>query len=191
MPNPFLTKPNQTYQNHILTSLLSQGTYLGTLSQVNHLDLVGWVNTARYKWAEMMGKEIKFRPATFYLGIADMLAREVEGQGEEGEDGVEASKAGAGVQVEGGSGPGATSRASDAPETQTRTRSSDARAQMAASLAEAGAEVYNADAHAHNVHSSLIFDADANGKDGELRPTAEPLKPKEPAVPPPVLRQKY
>ncbi len=27
----------------------------------------------------MMGKEIKFRPATFYLGIADMLAREVEG----------------------------------------------------------------------------------------------------------------
>ncbi|KJA25859.1 hypothetical protein HYPSUDRAFT_386843 [Hypholoma sublateritium FD-334 SS-4] len=57
------------------------GTYLGTLSQVNHLDLVGWVNTARYKWAEMMGKEIKFRPATFYLGIADMLAREVEGQG--------------------------------------------------------------------------------------------------------------
>lgn len=56
------------------------GTYLGTLSQVNHLDLVGWVNTARYKWAEMMGKEIKFRPATFYLGIADMLAREVEAQ---------------------------------------------------------------------------------------------------------------
>lgn len=27
-----------------------------------------------------MGKEIKFRPATFYLGIADMLAKEVEGQ---------------------------------------------------------------------------------------------------------------
>jgi triacylglycerol lipase len=29
-----------------------------------------------------MGKEIKFRPATFYLGIADMLAKEVEGQEE-------------------------------------------------------------------------------------------------------------
>ena len=57
------------------------GTYLGTLSHVNHLDLVGWVNTARYKWAEITGREIKFRPATFYLGIADMLAREVEGQG--------------------------------------------------------------------------------------------------------------
>ncbi|EAU92719.1 triacylglycerol lipase [Coprinopsis cinerea okayama7 len=55
------------------------GTYLGTLSQVNHLDLVGWINEARYKWAEIMGKEIKFRPATFYLGIVDMLAKEVEG----------------------------------------------------------------------------------------------------------------
>jgi hypothetical protein len=28
----------------------------------------------------MMGKEIEFRPATFYLGVADMLAGEVEGQ---------------------------------------------------------------------------------------------------------------
>lgn len=27
-----------------------------------------------------MGREITFRPATFYLGIADMLAGEVEGQ---------------------------------------------------------------------------------------------------------------
>jgi triacylglycerol lipase len=33
----------------------------------------------------MTGKEIKFRPATFYLEIADWLAREVEGQGKEGE----------------------------------------------------------------------------------------------------------
>lgn len=56
------------------------GTYLGTLEHVNHLDLVGWINTARYKWAEIMGNEIKFRPATFYLGIADMLAKEVEGK---------------------------------------------------------------------------------------------------------------
>ncbi|KAG6870121.1 hypothetical protein C0992_000967, partial [Termitomyces sp. T32_za158] len=62
------------------------GTYLGTLQGVNHLDLVGWINTARYKWAEMMGKEIKFRPATFYLGIADMLAGEVDGVPREGED---------------------------------------------------------------------------------------------------------
>ncbi|KAH7930541.1 alpha/beta-hydrolase [Leucogyrophana mollusca] len=59
------------------------GTYLGTLSGVNHLDLVGWINTARYKWAEIRGKEIKFKPATFYLGIADYLAWEVEGQGKD------------------------------------------------------------------------------------------------------------
>lgn len=45
---------------------------------MNHLDLVGWINTARYKWAEIRGKEIKFRPATFYLGVVDMLARGVE-----------------------------------------------------------------------------------------------------------------
>lgn len=69
------------------------GTYLGTLHHVNHLDLVGWINSARYKWAEILGKEIKFRPATFYLGIADMLAKEVEGQKDEGE--------GEGEQVEG------------------------------------------------------------------------------------------
>ncbi|KAH0590934.1 hypothetical protein H2248_001047 [Termitomyces sp. 'cryptogamus'] len=68
------------------------GTYLGTLQSVNHLDLVGWTNTARYKWAEMMGKEIKFRPATFYLGIADMLAGEVDGVPREGEDDEQAHK---------------------------------------------------------------------------------------------------
>ncbi|KAH8099385.1 alpha/beta-hydrolase [Cristinia sonorae] len=68
--------------NDGLVSLKSAqwGTYLGTLEGVNHLDLVGWVNTARYKWAEIMGREIKFKPATFYLGIADHLARVVEGQ---------------------------------------------------------------------------------------------------------------
>jgi triacylglycerol lipase len=54
---------------------------------VNHLDLVGWINTARYKWAEIMGKEIKFRPATFYLGIVDMLAGEVEAVQDEREEG--------------------------------------------------------------------------------------------------------
>jgi len=68
--------------NDGLVSLTSAnwGTYLGTLEGVNHLDLVGWVNTARYKWAEIMGREIKFKPATFYLGITDHLARVVEGQ---------------------------------------------------------------------------------------------------------------
>lgn len=54
----------------------------------------------------MMGKEIKFHPATFYLGIADMLAREVEGQNqdqvqnshENGE--IEKPKVGPGVELE-------------------------------------------------------------------------------------------
>ncbi|EGO04923.1 hypothetical protein SERLA73DRAFT_44284 [Serpula lacrymans var. lacrymans S7.3] len=84
------------------------GTYLGTLSGVNHLDLVGWINTARYKWAEIRGKEIKFKPATFYLGIADYLAWEVEGQGKEeghsggrGVGGGARDKVGEGVAVAG------------------------------------------------------------------------------------------
>ena len=64
----------------LTSASVRQGTYLGTLEGVNHLDLVGWINTARYKWAEIMGREIKFKPATFYLGIADHLARVVEGQ---------------------------------------------------------------------------------------------------------------
>lgn len=55
----------------------------------------------------MMGKEIKFHPATFYLGIADMLAREVEGQHQDQvdqhshEDGeIEKPKVGPGVELE-------------------------------------------------------------------------------------------
>ncbi|PCH33909.1 alpha/beta-hydrolase [Wolfiporia cocos MD-104 SS10] len=64
------------------------GTYLGTLEGVNHLELIGWVNSARYKWAEIMGRELKFRPVTFYLGIADHLARVVEGQGGGGAGGA-------------------------------------------------------------------------------------------------------
>jgi Mn-dependent DtxR family transcriptional regulator len=49
------------------------------LEDVNHLDLVGWVNTARYKWAELTGKSIRFKPASFYLEVAARLAEEVEG----------------------------------------------------------------------------------------------------------------
>ncbi|OAX44426.1 alpha/beta-hydrolase [Rhizopogon vinicolor AM-OR11-026] len=61
------------------------GTYLGTLSPVNHLDLVGWTNAARYTWAAIRGKEIAFKPASFYLGVADLLAGVEEGEGVEGE----------------------------------------------------------------------------------------------------------
>ncbi|KAG0704366.1 Alpha/Beta hydrolase protein [Suillus ampliporus] len=60
------------------------GTYLGTLSPVNHLDLVGWTNAARYTWAAIRGKEIPFKPASFYLGVADFLAGVEES--ESGED---------------------------------------------------------------------------------------------------------
>ncbi|KAH9065676.1 Alpha/Beta hydrolase protein [Lactarius vividus] len=56
-----------------------QGTYLGTVEDVNHLDLVGWINSARFSWARLRGRDIKFHPATFYLTMADHLAREVDG----------------------------------------------------------------------------------------------------------------
>ncbi|KAG8774699.1 hypothetical protein FRC12_001866 [Ceratobasidium sp. 428] len=56
------------------------GTYLGTLDGVNHLELVGWVNQARNTITEWMGGEANFRPATFYLGVANTLAEIVEGQ---------------------------------------------------------------------------------------------------------------
>lgn len=56
------------------------GAYLGTLDGVNHLELVGWVNQARNTITEWMGGEPNFRPATFYLGVANHLAEVVEGQ---------------------------------------------------------------------------------------------------------------
>ncbi|KAJ3493422.1 hypothetical protein NLJ89_g11024 [Agrocybe chaxingu] len=135
------------------------GTYLGTLSQVNHLDLVGWINTARYKWAEMMGKEIKFRPATFYLGIVDMLARQVEGlgRGEEGEgvqEGVgreqsadggdeltESPKVGAGVELEESAETVVPKKEKETPKETEEKEEDKARAQMVDSLDAAGAEV--------------------------------------------------
>lgn len=45
---------------------------------MNHLDLIGWIGNARIQWAKLTGHEIKFKPATFYLGIADHLAKVVE-----------------------------------------------------------------------------------------------------------------
>ena len=104
--------------------LFLQGTYLGTLEGVNHLDLVGWVNTARYKWAEIMGREIKFKPATFYLSVADHLARVVEGQGHEHSHEETAD------DVEGGTG------GPEVPETeeQRKLRQDGERAEMAESL---------------------------------------------------------
>lgn len=51
------------------------GEYRGTLEGVNHLDLVGWVNHVRYTLSAWSGKEIAFKPATFYLEVADHLAK--------------------------------------------------------------------------------------------------------------------
>lgn len=94
--------------NDGLVSLASAkwGTYLGTLEHVNHLDLVGWINTARYKWAEIMGREIKFRPAQFYLGIADHLARVVEGKEGRKEERVERHGKDGDAREEGSKSPG-------------------------------------------------------------------------------------
>jgi len=63
----------------VLNSSPPQGTYLGTLQDVSHLDQVGWINEARYSWARFRGRDIPFHPATFYLSIASHLAREVDG----------------------------------------------------------------------------------------------------------------
>ncbi|TIB61436.1 hypothetical protein E3P78_02781 [Wallemia ichthyophaga] len=50
------------------------GNFMGTIDGANHLDLVGWVNHARYAWSELTGRAIKYKPATFYMEIADNLA---------------------------------------------------------------------------------------------------------------------
>lgn len=77
-----------------------------------------------------MGKEIKFHPATFYLGIADMLAREVEGQDEDQvdqrshEDGeIKKPKVGPGVELE--EHPGKSSTGDEHTATSPRPRKPD------------------------------------------------------------------
>lgn len=52
------------------------GTYKGTLSNVNHLDLINWTNRLRWAVWEMVGNKREFNAIAFYLGIADMLAKE-------------------------------------------------------------------------------------------------------------------
>lgn len=106
----------------------AQGTYLGTLENVNHLDLVGWTNVARYTWAEIMGRAIKFRPATFYLGIADHLARVVERQGEPDHAEEEETKGSAEAPAGGKARDGAGGKTgADTPREQARQRAEIAR----------------------------------------------------------------
>lgn len=52
------------------------GTYKGTLSDVNHLDLINWTNRLRWAVWEMLGQKREFNAIAFYLEIADMLAKE-------------------------------------------------------------------------------------------------------------------
>ncbi|KAK1776118.1 Alpha/Beta hydrolase protein [Copromyces sp. CBS 386.78] len=52
------------------------GTYKGTLSGVNHLDLINWSNRFRFTWQKWMGRPPTFNAIAFYLDIADMLAKE-------------------------------------------------------------------------------------------------------------------
>ncbi|KAK8861419.1 hypothetical protein IAR55_002238 [Kwoniella newhampshirensis] len=52
------------------------GEYRGTLVGVNHLDLVGWINSVKYTLGKWAGKPVPFKPATFYLEVADYLAEQ-------------------------------------------------------------------------------------------------------------------
>lgn len=42
---------------------------------VDHLALVGWTGPIRFSFASWFGKPIKFKPSSFFLGMADELAR--------------------------------------------------------------------------------------------------------------------
>lgn len=84
-----------------------------------------------------MGKEIKFHPNTFYMGIADMLAREVEGQGKQ--DGDNVRQVASPVDSPSGE-PTLQTDENDSHESERK------RAQMLDSLDAAGASVHDSDA---------------------------------------------
>ena len=52
------------------------GRYMGTLVGVSHLDLINWSNNLAWTVKGWMGVERSFNAEAFYLGIADMLAKE-------------------------------------------------------------------------------------------------------------------
>lgn len=52
------------------------GVYQGTLVGVNHLDLINWPNRLRWMVRGWMGVRRRFNAVAFYLGIADMLAKQ-------------------------------------------------------------------------------------------------------------------
>ncbi|KAI1428585.1 Alpha/Beta hydrolase protein [Xylaria sp. FL1777] len=52
------------------------GSYKGTLVDVSHLDLINWTNRWRWMLRSLVGITPGFNAIAFYLGIADMLAKE-------------------------------------------------------------------------------------------------------------------
>lgn len=52
------------------------GQYKGTLVGVSHLDLINWTNRLKWYASEIFGQKRNFNAVAFYLGVADMLARE-------------------------------------------------------------------------------------------------------------------
>ncbi|ODV95183.1 hypothetical protein PACTADRAFT_49931 [Pachysolen tannophilus NRRL Y-2460] len=53
------------------------GKYLGTLENVDHLDLINWTNTIRKYYSEaILGEKPKFNAVALYLDIIDNLAKE-------------------------------------------------------------------------------------------------------------------
>ena len=61
------------------------GKYLGTLDQVDHLDLINWTNRARVTLDKVLfNKQQKFNALALYLDIADNLAK-TESNGEDKE----------------------------------------------------------------------------------------------------------
>ncbi|OTA73381.1 hypothetical protein M434DRAFT_39169 [Hypoxylon sp. CO27-5] len=52
------------------------GSYKGTLVGVSHLDLINWTNRLRWTLRKWTGQGPTFNAIAFYLGIADMLAKE-------------------------------------------------------------------------------------------------------------------
>lgn len=87
-----------------------------------------------------MGKEIKFHPTTFYMGIADMLAREVENQGKEGaNDAGDLTKVGQGVELE----EPPQELALQTNEDSHESKAEEERTQMLKSLDAAGASIHD------------------------------------------------
>lgn len=65
-------------ENDGLVSVASSkwGEFRGTLVGCSHVDLVGWVNHVRFTMEAWAGRPIAFKPATFYLEVADHLAKQ-------------------------------------------------------------------------------------------------------------------